>query len=82
MKAKSTPSRIPSGRAVTKFPDATRMRAPSMGELGSPIESSASTSVRTEPAASTTASSAALSVTRTPSTKRVSIPRSANRDSI
>ena len=53
-------------RAVTKLPEATRSRAPAMGELGNPIESSASISTRTVPAASLTQARAGPSVTRSP----------------
>ena len=49
---KSTPSTTPIGLAVMKLPLATRMSAPAIGELGSPIESAASISTRSRPLAS------------------------------
>ena len=63
---KSVPSTTPIGRAVMKLPEATRIRAPAIGEFGSPCESSASISSRSTPAACLTATSAASSVTRRP----------------
>ncbi|MCD6044711.1 MAG: hypothetical protein K0R40_4314 [Burkholderiales bacterium] len=63
---KSTPLRTPIGCAVMKFPEATRMRAPAIGEFGSPCESSASISTRSTPAACFTAISACPSVMRRP----------------
>ena len=65
---KSTPLRTPLGLAVTKLPLATRMSAPAMGELTSPMDSKASISTRMAPLASFTASMASSSVTRKPST--------------
>ena len=59
---------MPSGLAVTKLPDATWMRAPAMGELARPMESSASISTRTVPAASLTQVRAVVSVIRKPLT--------------
>ena len=61
---KSTPSTTPTGFAVTKLPEETRMSAPHMGLLASSIESSASISTRTMPLASFTHASAFASVTR------------------
>ena len=51
---KSTPSTTPIGWAVTKLPEHTRIHEPCIGELGRPIESSASICARNEPAASFT----------------------------
>ncbi len=41
---KSTPSTMPTGRAVTKLPDMTLTEAPAIGVLGSPSENAASIS--------------------------------------
>jgi hypothetical protein len=65
---KSTPFTTPTGFAVTKFPEDTRMSAPHMGLLASSIDSSASISTRTMPLASFTQASALSSVTRRPPT--------------
>ena len=61
---KSTPFTTPTGLAVTKLPDDTRMSAPHMGLLASSIDRSASISTRTMPLASFTQASARSSVTR------------------
>ena len=63
---RSTPSSTPIGWAVMKLPDTVLIAAPAMGELGSPCDSSASSSTRSRPAASFTQVSATASVTRTP----------------
>ncbi len=75
---KSTPLTIPTGRAVTKLPDTTEMRAPAIGVFGNPWLKAASISRRSSPEASLADSSAALSVTRTPSTNWVCTLRSAS----
>ena len=62
----SIPSSTPSGFAVMKLPEETRMRAPAIGELAMPSESSASMRERTWPLASSTQSMVSLSVTRRP----------------
>ncbi len=54
----STPSTTPTGWATTKLPPETRMVALAMGELGSPMDSSASISMRSRPLASFTSASA------------------------
>jgi len=41
---KSTPSTMPTGRAVMKLPDTTRIWLPAIGVLGSPCENAASIS--------------------------------------
>jgi hypothetical protein len=60
------PSSTPCGFAVMKLPDETRMRAPAIGELAMPSESSASMRERTCPLASSTQSIVSASVTRKP----------------
>ena len=60
------PSRTPIGLAVMKLPLDTRMRAPAIGELAMPSDSSASMRLRTWPAASSTQSIVSASVTRRP----------------
>jgi hypothetical protein len=50
--------------APDRFHDATRMRAPAMGEFATPIDISASISILTLPTASLTHASAVASVTR------------------
>ena len=62
----SMPSRTPSGLAVMKLPVDTRMRAPAIGELAIPSESSASMRERTWPSASSTQSMVSASVIRRP----------------
>ena len=63
---KSTPSTMPTGRAVRKLPDTTRTVALAIGVLGRPWENAASISKRNWPAASWAASSATASVMRMP----------------
>ena len=63
---KSTPSTMPTGRAVRKLPDTTRTVALAIGVLGRPCEKAASISKRNCPAASWAASSATESVMRMP----------------
>ena len=63
---KSTPSTMPTGRAVRKLPDTTRTVALAIGVLGRPCENAASISKRSWPAASCAQSSATSSVMRTP----------------
>jgi hypothetical protein len=63
---KSMPSTTPTGRAVMKLPPVTRRKAPAIGVLGRPCESSASISMRVTPMARLTHSSASASVTRRP----------------
>ena len=65
-----------------KFPLATRMSAPAMGEFGSPIDRSASISTRSRPLASLAHASAKSSVTRTPLWKRLRRRRSFSFSSI
>ncbi len=60
------PSRTPSGLAVMKLPDDTRMRAPAIGEFAMPSESNASMRARTWPLASSTQSIVSASVMRRP----------------
>ncbi len=79
---KSTPSTTPIGLAVMKFPLATRMSAPAIGEFGSPIDSSASISTRSRPLASLALARAKSSVTRTPLWKRLRRRRSFSLSSI
>ena len=62
----STPSTMPSGFAVMKLPDDTRIRAPAIGEFAMPSESSASIRLRTCPPASRTQSIVSASVMRRP----------------
>jgi hypothetical protein len=63
---KSTPSMMPSGRAVMKLPEMTRTVEPAIGVLGSPWLKAASISKRSCPAASCAQSSATASVMRWP----------------
>ena len=63
---KSTPSTIPTGRAVRKLPDTMRTVELAIGVFGRPCENAASISKRSCPAASCAASSAAASVMRKP----------------
>src|SRR3546814_10183783 len=60
----STPPRTPTGRAVIQLPPATLSRAPPIGVETSEVDSRASMSMRTLPAAAFTHSRAARSVTR------------------
>ncbi len=62
----SMPSSTPNGFAVMKLPEETRMRAPAIGELAMPSESSASMRERTCPFASSTQSIVSASVMRNP----------------
>ena len=71
---KSTPSTMPTGRAVRKLPDTTRTVALAMGVLGRPWEKAASISKRSCPAASCAASNAVGSVMRMPWLKRSGWP--------
>ena len=61
---KSTPSTMPTGRAVRKLPDTMRTVALAIGVLGRPCENAASISKRSWPAASWAQSSATASVMR------------------
>ena len=63
---KSTPSTMPTGRAVRKLPDTTRTIALAIGVFGRPCENAASISKRSWPAASCAESSATASVMRRP----------------
>ena len=63
---KSMPSTTPTGLAAMKLPEATRICAPAIGELGRPCDSSASISTRSAPAACFTAVSEWASVMRSP----------------
>ncbi len=56
----STPSRTPTGRAVIQLPLLTFSRAPPIGVLAREVDSLASISMRSEPTAALTQSSAAL----------------------
>ena len=60
------PSTMPIGLAVMKLPPTTRMRAPAIGELATPSESSASMRLRAWPMPSSTQSIVSASVTRKP----------------
>jgi hypothetical protein len=71
---KSTPSTMPTGRAVRKLPDTTRTVALAIGVLGRPCENAASISKRSWPAASCAQSSATASVMRMPWLKRDTWP--------
>ncbi len=63
---KSTPSTMPTGRAVRKLPETTRTIALAIGVFGSPCENAASISKRSWPAASWALSRATASVMRSP----------------
>ncbi len=63
---KSTPSTMPTGRAVRKLPEITRTVAFAIGVFGRPCENAASISKRSWPAASCAESSATSSVMRMP----------------
>ena len=63
---KSTPSTMPTGRAVRKLPDTTRTIAFAIGVFGRPCENAASISKRSCPAASCAESRATASVMRRP----------------
>ena len=71
---KSTPSTMPTGRAVRKLPDTTRTAALAIGVFGRPCEKAASISKRSWPAASWAQSSATASVMRRPWLKRSGWP--------
>ncbi len=74
---KSTPSTMPTGRAVRKLPDTTRTVALAIGVFGRPCENAASISKRNWPAASCAQSSATASVMRRPWLKRDAWPLAA-----
>ena len=63
---KSTPSTMPTGRAVRKLPETTRTVALAIGVLGRPCENAASISKRNWPAASCAQSRVTASVMRRP----------------
>ncbi len=75
---KSTPSTMPTGRAVRKLPDTMRTVALAIGVLGRPCENAASISKRNCPAASCAQSSATASVMRCPWLKRGTLPLAAS----
>ena len=74
---KSTPSTMPTGRAVRKLPETTRTVALAIGVFGRPCENAASISKRNWPAASCAQSSATASVMRMPWLKRDAWPLAA-----
>ncbi len=75
---KSTPSTMPTGRAVRKLPDTMRTVELAIGVFGRPCENAASISKRSWPAASCAASSATASVMRSPWLKRETWPLAAS----